>query len=188
MRTARRTASAGLATTLLGAGLSALALPATAVAPTTCQGKPVTVTGIVGTEGDDVMAIEPGQYTTAQGLGGNDLICLAATPMDEWRNVGVDAGPGDDTVVNDSTDVDAATYRIVLGEGADTYRGLVSSVPDGPASAALTEEVHAGLGALGMEDTATDTIDTGGGADIVYSGSTTPGALNADVVRTGSGA
>lgn len=44
------------------------------------------------------MAVEPGQYTTVRGLGGHDLIRLVATPMDEWRNVGVDAGPGDDTL------------------------------------------------------------------------------------------
>lgn len=44
------------------------------------------------------MAVEPGQYTTVRGIGGDDLICLVATPMDEWRNVGVDAGPGDDTL------------------------------------------------------------------------------------------
>lgn len=188
MRTARTTVSAALTATLLGTALSTLALPATAAAATTCQGRPVTVTGTVGTEGDDVMVIEPGQYTTALGLGGNDLICLAATPMDEWRNVGVDAGPGDDTVVNDSTDLDAAMYSIVLGEGADTYRGLVASVPDEPGSSPVIEEVRAGLGAPGMEDTALDTIDTGGGADVVYSGSTTPGAPNADVVRTGPGA
>ncbi|WP_310254979.1 calcium-binding protein [Nocardioides sp. BE266] len=175
-----------MTTTLLGAGLAALALPATAAAPTTCQGKPVTVTGIVGTEGDDVMVIEPGQYTTAQGLGGNDLICLVATPTVEWRNVGVDAGPGDDTVINESTDLDAVTYRIVLGEGADTYRGLVASVPDRPDSV-LIEEVSAGLGTPGMADTAPDTIETGGGNDTVWSGSTILGALNADVVRTGAG-
>jgi Ca2+-binding RTX toxin-like protein len=186
---ARPSAPAALAATLLGAGLAALALPATAAAPTTCQGKPVTVTGIVGTEGDDVMVVEPDRYTTAQGLGGNDLICLVATPMDGWRNVGVDAGPGDDTVVNDSTDVDDAMYRMVLGEGADTYRGLVASVPDGPEpSPVVIEEVLAGLGAAGTEDTARDTIETGGGADVVHSGSTAPGALNADVVRTGPGA
>ena len=184
MTTARRAASAAVATTVLGAGLAALALPAAAAAPTSCQGKPVTVTGIVGTEGDDVMAIEPGQYTTAHGLGGNDLICLVATPLDEWRNVGVDAGPGDDTVVNESRDVDDVTYRIVLGEGADTYRGLAAPVQDG---ALVIEDVRAGLGDPALEDTDADTIDTGGGNDNVYSGSTTLGALNADVVRTGPG-
>lgn len=187
MRTVRSTASAAVAAALACGGLAALALPATA-APTSCQGQPVTVTGIVGTEGDDVMAVEPAQYTTVRGLGGDDLICLVATPLDEWRNVGVDAGPGDDTVVNESTDVDAVRYGIVLGEGADTYRGLLAPVPEGPEPPTVSEEVHAGLETYQMQDSAPDTIDTGGGDDIVYSGTTTPGAPNADVVRTGTGA
>ena len=187
MRTVRSTASAAVAAALACGGLTTLALPATA-APTSCQGQPVTVTGIVGTEGDDVMAVEPGQYTTVRGLGGDDLICLVATPLDEWRSVGVDAGPGDDTVVNESTDVDAVRYGIVLGEGADTYRGLLAPVPEGPEPPTVSEEVHAGLETYQMQDSAPDTIDTGGGDDIVYSGATTPGAPNADVVRTGTGA
>jgi len=187
MRTVRTTASAAVAAALACGGLAALALPATA-APTSCLGQPVTVTGIVGTEGDDVMAVEPGQYTTVRGLGGDDLICLVATPADEWRNVGVDAGPGDDTVVNESTDVSSVMYRITLGEGADTYRGLVTPVPDGQESSPVIEEVHAGPDTPGMQDSAPDTIETGGGDDIVHSGTTTPGAPNADVVRTGPGA
>lgn len=187
MTTVRSIASAAASGALVLGGIATLALPATA-APTTCQGQPVTVTGIVGTEGDDVMAVEPGQYTTVRGLGGDDLICLVATPLDEWRNVSVDAGPGDDTVVNESTDVSSAMYRITLGEGADTYRGLVTPVPDGQESSTVSEEVHAGLDTLGMQDSAPDTIETGGGDDIVHSGTTTPGAPNADVVRTGPGA
>lgn len=185
MRTARTTVSAALTATLLGTALSALAPPATAAAAT-CQGRSVTVTGTVGTEGDDVMLVEPGQYATVQAFGGNDLICIAATPLDDWRHMDLDAGPGDDTVVNDSTDVDSAMYSVSLGEGADSYRGLVQAV-----ASDVFEEVYAGTRgsqASGATDTSADTIDTGGGDDIVYSGPTTAGAPNADVVRTGSGA
>ncbi len=193
MSAARRTVSAALATTLLGTGISALALPATAAAPTTCQGQPVTITGPIGTEGDDVMALEPGQFMSAQGLGGDDLICIAAAPLDGFRTLALDAGPGDDRVFNESTDVDAVSYITVLGAGADSYRGIESSVPSDPGSTLVTEEVFAGTrdpqgnAMSGATDTEADTIVTGGGDDVVYSGSTAVGALNPDVVRTGSG-
>lgn len=186
MRSARTTVSAALTATVLGAALSTLALPATAAAATTCQGRPVTVTGTVGTEGDDVMLVEPGQYATVQALAGNDLICIVATPLDDWRHMDLDAGPGDDAVVNDSTDVDSAMYSVSLGEGADSYRGLAQAV-----GSDVFEEVYAGTRgsqASGATDTAADTITTGGGDDIVYSGPITAGAPNADVVRSGSGA
>jgi Ca2+-binding RTX toxin-like protein len=192
MRTARPVGAAALATTMLGAGLALLAVPAHAQAPITCQGKAATVVGTTGTEGDDVMVVVPVEGTTAQALGGNDTICIVAAPEDGTRSVVVDAGPGDDTVVNESADVDSVWYTTILGPGADSYVGLDAVIPDAPQATPFYETVFAGVrdltGSLqGQLDVDTDVIDTRGGDDVVHSGTTAPGATNNDTIALGTG-
>jgi hypothetical protein len=192
MQTARGAAVAALASTLVGAGLT-LGLPAHAAPIITCQGKPATVVGSTGTEGDDVMVVAPQQGVTAQALGGNDTICIVAAPEIGIRSVIVDAGAGDDTVVNESADVDDVWYATILGLGADSYVGLDAVIPDNPKASPFHETVYAGVrdlttgGVDGSLDVDVDVIDTRGGDDVVHSGTTTPGATNNDTVLTGTG-
>ena len=170
--------AAVLSTTVVAAGLALSAAPAHAE-PLTCQGRSVTVEGTTGTAGDDVMVVGLTPVGTATGGVGNDLICIRLTTSREPLLYSVDAGPGDDTVVNEST---ASTQlTTVLGAGADTYAG----------SDTTGEIVVAG--AVGWQrlgdtsDVETDTIRTNGGDDAVYSGSTTPGERNRDGISLGEG-
>lgn len=195
MRMPRPAAVAALTTTLLGAGLGLAGAPSVAGAPTiTCQGRPATVVGSTGTEGDDVMVVLPVRGVTAQALGGNDTICIVAAPEGGIRSVVVDAGPGDDTVVNASADVDDIWYTTILGGGADSYDGLDAGIPDNPKASPFEETVYAGTrdlsrsGLEGSQDTEADTIDSRGGDDVVYSGSPAPSATtNDDAITTGAG-
>ena len=194
MPTARPVGAAALAITLLGAGLALLAVPAFAQAPITCQGKAATVVGTTGTEGDDVMVVVPIEGTIAQALGGNDTICIVAAPEDGTRSVVVDAGPGNDTVVNESADVDDVWYTTILGPGADSYVGLDAVIPDDSSASPFDETVYAGArdltksGLQGSKDTEVDTIDTRGGDDVVFSGTTALATSdNNDTVSTGPG-
>ena len=103
------------------------------VAPTTCLGKPVTIVATQtvweGTEGDDVVALEPGRGNIFDALGGDDTICLAIgmgrSGRDRMPPTGsVDAGPGDDTVVNlMPTGTTGATTEVELGLGSDVFQG-----------------------------------------------------------------
>lgn len=194
MRTSRGAVVTALTTTIVGAGLAPLGLPvAHAVPQIICQGKPATVVGSTGTEGDDVMVVIPQQGVTVQALGGNDLVCVVAAPEGGIRSVVVDAGAGDDTVVNESTDVEDIWYTTILGEGADSYVGLDAEIPDNPKASPFHETVHAGVRDLttgdlgGSLDVDVDVIDTRGGDDVVHSGTTAPGATNNDTVLTGIG-
>lgn len=195
MRTSRPAVIAALATTLIGSGLALAGVPAQAAAPTiTCQGRPATVVGSTGTEGDDVMVVLPTQGVTAQALGGNDLICIVAAPEGGIRSVVVDAGPGNDTVVNESADVEGVWYTTMLGTGSDSYVGLDADIPDDPHASPFYETVYAGVRDLtrsdlaASQDTEADVIDTRGGDDVVHSGSTAPGTpANTDTIITGSG-
>ncbi|WP_129427906.1 hypothetical protein [Nocardioides zhouii] len=159
---------AALAGLVLTAGTTWLvAAPVQAAAPTTCQGKPVTIvatrTVTVGTEGDDVVAMEPGGWTRFDALGGNDTVCLALPAeitTDHYggrdRIASVDAGAGDDTVVN-LMPVSASVSRttVVLGLGSDTFKG-----------ADVGEVVHAeALGYGGLP--AADPAMTGPQRDVV---------------------
>lgn len=125
-----------LATAALTLGSSAvLATSSTAhAAPSTCQGKAVTIvatrTVTQGTEGDDVVAMEPDGWNTFKALGGNDTICLAAgaaqpNDRDPVPPFGfLDAGAGDDTVVNlMAPGTTGVSTTVVLGLGSDTYQG-----------------------------------------------------------------
>lgn len=194
MHVARSTKTILSTTSLLLAALAAVGVPAHAAAPTiTCQGKPATVVGSTGTEGDDVMVVVPQLGVTAQALGGNDTICIVAAPEGAMRSVIVDAGAGDDTVVNESTDVEDVWYTTILGAGADSYTGLDAVIPDNPQVSPFDETVFAGVRDLttgsveGSLDVDVDVIDTRGGNDVVHSGATTPGATNNDTVLTGTG-
>lgn len=174
--------------TLRAAALtSALAIPLALLAavpahaePLTCQGKAVTVEGNTGTPGDDVMVVGLVLTVSANAGEGNDLVCVRITTSREPLTYGVDAGPGDDTVVNESTDGNTG-LTVVLGTGADTYLG----------SDTTSETVHAGTGDWprlgGSTDTEKDVIDTRGGGDSVFAGSVEPGSVNRDQVALGEG-
>ncbi|MBC2935110.1 hypothetical protein [Nocardioides sp. zg-1228] len=191
MRRALKTAVAALTTALAGVAPVTTGPPAHGAPTITCQGRPATVVGSTGTEGDDVMVVVPQPGVTAQGLGGNDTICIVAAPEGGMRNVTVDAGAGDDTVVNESTDVEDVWYTIVLGTGADSYVGLDAVIPSNPQASPFHETVYAGVRETGSVegslDVEVDVIDTRGGDDVVHSGTTTPGATNNDTVLTGTG-
>lgn len=177
MSTAR--SAAVLSTSLLATALALSAAPAHAE-PLTCLGKPVTVDGTTGTPGDDVMVVGLTPVGSATGGAGNDLICIRVTTSREPLLYSVDAGPGDDTVVNEST---AGSTRLttVLGAGADTYSGsdttgeIVVAGAVGWSQSGDTSDVEA------------DTIDTRGDFDIVYSGSTAAGEKNRDGISLGEG-
>src|SRR5215217_1655032 len=79
-------------------------------APVMCQGREATIVGptapydtTVGTEGDDVIVapLSPGSGSV-QGLGGDDTICFVGggEPDPAALSVWVDAGDGDDSVLN----------------------------------------------------------------------------------------
>lgn len=176
MPTARPTAAV---TVLLAAGLAFAAVPANAE-PLTCQGQAVTVTGDIGTAGDDVMVVGSTATGTASSGAGNDLVCIRVTSSREPLTYGVDAGPGDDRVVNESTDLNTR-LSVVLGSGADTYLG----------SDVTGELVVGGASAWGRagdtSDVEADAIDTRGGSDAVYSGSVDPGTRNQDRITLGDG-
>ncbi len=176
MPTARPTAAV---TALLAAGLAFAAVPANAE-PLTCQGQAVTVTGDIGTAGDDVMVVGSTATGTASSGAGNDLVCIRVTSSREPLTYGVDAGPGDDRVFNESTDLNTR-LSVVLGSGADTYLG----------SDVTGELVVGGASAWGRagdtSDVEADVIDTRGGSDAVYSGSVDPGTRNQDRITLGDG-
>ncbi len=193
MHPARGAAAAALTSALVGTGAALGGLPAHAAPTPSCQGRPATVVGSTGTEGDDVMVVVPQQGVTAHALGGNDTVCIAAAPEGGIRSVVVDAGAGDDSVVNESADVDDVWYTTILGPGADSYVGLDAVIPDDPQASPFEETVYTGVrdlttgGVDGSLDVDVDVVDTRGGDDVVHSGTTTPGATNNDTVLTGAG-
>jgi Ca2+-binding RTX toxin-like protein len=138
---------------------SALLVPsgsAEAAAPT-CQGKRATVVGGEGTGRNDVI-VTNGVYDV-QGKGGDDLICVTK------GRAGVDAGPGDDTVVSQ---VKARFPNASLGPGDDVYLGTngEDNVSPGPGKDIVrtfggTDAVFLGQGA------APATVDLGAGKDTV---------------------
>ena len=179
MRTARHVAVAALSTALAVGG-SALSWTPAHGEPVTCQGLPVTVEGIVGTEGDDVMLAPLNAWKEVQGLGGNDTICLVDGPERGSRDPRffADAGPGDDSVFFE------ATYyaSVVLGAGADRFIGndVGTSVYTGAYDSTLQTNDY-----FGQADTETDVVVAGGGRDTVYSGDTAGFAANPDRISTG---
>ncbi len=91
----------------------------------TCLGKTVTILATeevtMGTEGDDVVATsaaaDGGQ--SIRTLGGNDTICFST----EYSGY-VDAGAGDDVVVNvRAPGVSTYSTTVYLGSGSDTFTG-----------------------------------------------------------------
>ena len=87
-----------------------------------------TATVTAGTEGDDVVAMTPLGWSKFDALGGDDTICLAlgsATggrvpmPPTGW----LDAGPGNDTVVDESEVQAGAAMTVALGTGDDSFTG-----------------------------------------------------------------
>lgn len=107
---------------------------AASAAPVTCLGKPVTIVATTsvtkGTEGDDVVAMEPGEWNNFDAKGGNDTICLAAgkpdvNDRDPRPPSGIlDAGVGDDMVVNLTPAGTTGIFTtVVLGLGNDSFQG-----------------------------------------------------------------
>ncbi|WP_101523462.1 hypothetical protein [Nocardioides houyundeii] len=108
------------------------AAPAGPAAATTCLGKPVTIVAsqavTTGTEGDDVVAMTPGAWTSFDALGGNDTICLASGAATGGRDPrapygAADAGPGDDVVVYSPGQRATGIMEVGLGAGNDTFVG-----------------------------------------------------------------
>ncbi|SED10488.1 hypothetical protein SAMN04489844_3683 [Nocardioides exalbidus] len=109
--------------------------PGHAAAPSTCLGKAVTIvatsTVTEGTEGDDVVAVEPGAWTRFDAKGGDDTICIdvpasIVTDHHGGRDMiaSLDAGAGDDIVANlMSAGTSGVITTVVLGLGNDTFTG-----------------------------------------------------------------
>lgn len=178
---------------VLTAVASALAQVADAAEPrvaTTCLGKQVTIVAstevTVGTDADDVVAMTPLGWSTFDALGGNDTICLALGAASEGGrdpqppSGQVDAGAGDDVVVDESPNYTGAIMRVGLGVGDDSFTGsdLPETVYTDSSPTAFEEPVPAG--------TQRDFVATGGGADVVWTSAPT-GGLNADRITFGSG-
>lgn len=176
---------------VVGAGLAWVPAPAYS-APATCQGKAVTIVATVdvrrGTEGDDVVAMEPGSWFTFDALGGNDTICLAPGVgpggSDPLPRVFLDAGAGDDTVVNlTPAGTTGIATTVVLGLGSDTFQG-----------AGVGEEVYAEKQVADLDDPyAVDPTFVGPQTDVVSGAasvhSSAPNdAPNADRITFGQGA
>jgi len=173
-----------LVASALAATPAGAAQPGTPV--TTCLGKPVTVVAstsvVTGTEGDDVVAMTPSGWSQFDALGGNDTICLALAigtggrdPMPPTGRV--DAGPGNDSVVDESELSPGAYMHVGLGTGDDSFVGN-----------AVAERVYADSSVQGFEGpvpsgTNTDVIS---GADEVWSAAP-DGGLNSDRITFGSG-
>ena len=161
------------------------------MAETTCLGKPVTIVAsldvTVGTEGDDVVAMTPSGWSSFDALGGNDTICLAlgaafTGPRDAVPLMGVlDAGAGDDVVVNEATLAPGASMSVGLGAGDDTFTGNAD-----PADVFADSAVVVGLPPSPPVGTQRDQIDTGAGGGSVTSVAP-PGGLNEDRITFGGG-
>lgn len=162
----RARVSTTLAMAMAGAALVA-APTAVSAAPTTCEGKAVTIvasaTVLEGTDGDDVVAMEPGAWNRFDAKGGNDLVCLAAGKADindrDSRPPSgyLDAGTGDDTVVNLTPSGTTGIYTtVVLGLGNDSFQG-----------ADVGEEVFAEKYVLDVATLGTDASVTGSQRDVI---------------------
>ena len=170
-------ATAAVSTVFLGIALSAA--PTQAEAPT-CQGRPATVVGPTGTEGDDVMVAPLDAWVSVEGLGGDDLICLVDGTRQGGRDPRffADAGPGDDAVHYQATYV----ANVTLGLGSDHFVGndVGSDVYTGASA-----PIPGGVVYFGQTDTEADVVITGAGRDSVYSGDTGSLASNPDRIATG---
>ena len=165
------------------AGLAALASPSVTAAealPTTCLGKPVTTTGPVGTEGDDVMAAPLNAWVSVEGLGGNDTICLVDGTHLGSRDPQffADAGPGDDVVVFEAS----YSASVWLGAGSDRFVGNDAGAR---VYTGVSAPIPGGVGYFGQTDTEADVVIAGAGQDSVYSGDTGGFAANPDRIATG---
>ena len=112
--------------------------------------------------GDDVIVAPIGSTGKVLGLGGSDTICLVAgtSPTILDQPVQVEAGAGDDSVVNETTT--ARDIYIRLGTGADHFIGAdYREVVCGSESCDET-----------LPDTDNDVFETRGGDDVVGEGRT----------------
>lgn len=103
-------------------GASLTAVPAHAEAAQTCQGKPVTIVGSQGTDGDDVMLYTGGIYEELHAGAGDDTVCA---------RVGVlDGGSGVDSVEVVGTNIGEGSVALIDFEHLDVrvyyYFGVVS--------------------------------------------------------------
>ena len=151
--------------------------------PPTCQGRPVTVEGAIGTEGDDVMLAPLNAWEGVEGRGGNDTICLVDGPDQGSRDPRffADAGPGDDSISFEGT----YYASVVLGAGADRFVGndTGTTVYTGAYDSSLQANRY-----FGQADTEADVVTTGGGRDTIYSGDTAGFVANPDRLATGGSA
>ncbi len=175
---------------LVVAGALGLAGPSATARAITCNGAAVTVLGptlghdTTGTDGDDVIVAPISFDSAVSGLGGNDTICLVDAHdglLSDRTQIQVDAGGGDDTVLNQSTSNPAfwSPVHVELGPGADHFVGapygeIVFGADD-------TDSTRSD------DDTEVDVIDAGGGDDSVVTGTDSISSPNHDVIATGAG-
>jgi hypothetical protein len=192
LRARRILIAAATATASISVMVSMFVAPAASSAQpaaTTCLGRAVTVVAsssvTTGTEADDVVAMTPGGWNQFDALGGNDTICLAVpaaiTGGDSWPPTGwVEAGAGNDTVVDESEIAAGAQVNVGLGAGDDSFtgNGLSERVFADTSTQTYDGAVPAG--------THRDVIATGAGADTVYTAAP-EGQLNADRIVFGAG-
>ena len=157
------------------------------VAATTCLGKPVTIVAstavTVGTEGDDVVAMTPSGWSNFDARGGNDTICLALGKdyVDSPASGTVDAGAGDDVVINEASPAAGASMSVGLGAGEDTFTGNNT-----PAHVFADSAFTYGLPTFPPAGAQRDVINTGTGGGSVASVAP-PGGLNDDRITFGGG-
>ncbi|UUZ59630.1 hypothetical protein [Nocardioides sp. B-3] len=157
------------------------------VAASTCRGKAVTIvassTVTVGTEGDDVVAMTPSGWYNFDAPGGNDTICPAVGigGGGEIPTGTLNAGAGDDVVVNRATASLGSSMFVGLGAGEDTFTGN-----DTPARVVADSAYTYGLPTYPPAGAQRDVINTGTGGGSVTSVAP-PGALNDDRIIFGGG-
>ncbi|MCY7402284.1 MAG: hypothetical protein LH477_15265 [Nocardioides sp.] len=172
-------AAAALFISLMGLTLAAAPTPAEALA---CQGRPATVAGPVGPEGDAVKVAPLDSWTTVEGLGGDDLICLVDGTARGGRDplFFADAGTGDDVVDYQAT----YSATVTLGVGNDRFVGndVGNRIYTGASA-----PIPGGVGYFGQVDRDPDEVIGSRESDAVYSGDTGGYVANDDRISTSGG-
>lgn len=163
---------------LLGSEMCVAMAPASPMSATstgveTCFGQAATIVAndgesvMGGTSGPDVV-VSYGADTILTG-DGDDLVCVFGGAQSDSPGLllGIDTGPGDDRVDTRGSLADIAT---TLGGGADQFQG-------GPGLDIVTSSGHDDR----LRDIEQDAINTGGGADQVYTSG------DSDIVVLGDG-
>ena len=184
----RNRVPAGLTSTLLAAGLLAVAAPAAQAAIPECFGKKATIVGtgqddtLKGTSRDDVIVAKGGSDLVF-GNGGNDLLCGSAG-QDYIRGDGgkdkLNGGKGQDKVYYTSASrgvtINLASSRASGGSGTDVLKGFEDIVGSHYSDNITGSNTANLISALGGDDT----ISGGGGLDILE------GSVGNDILNGGN--